>query len=836
MIYFKKLWKLFIITIAIFTFLFIGIDHLLRSYLIIPQFSALERQEASKVVDGIADTIRREAYHLGQIAADWAVWDDMYEYVHKRNKAFERSNFQWKSLNDSGIDLIYVCASGGKMVWGGIHDPELKKNIPLKEFSDRFCSLNFQLLQPDDEDIKYQGVILTERGPMLISFQTILTSTGEGPGRGTLVMGRFIRKNLILELAKQTRIPFTIKDMETSSFSVKEKKAINQLVHGKRVVFEEINDRVLRGFVLINDIWKKPALLIQVNFPRDIMQRGINTKKMVSFTILAAFAIIYIFIVVWFLFFRIESLRRQEKIEDLVTQRTWELHESEERLRTLINSTPDIICFKDGHGRWLEANQAVLQLFHLTDIDYRGKKDSELAEVTHPIFRKAFLACRDSDNLAWESRSLSRCKESILTPDGQVKVYDVIKVPIFHSDGSRKGLIVFGRDITHEKALQDKLHKAEKMEAIGLMAGGVAHDLNNILSGLVSYPDILLLQLPEDSNLRQYIEAIKDSGMRASEVVYDLLTVARGIVATKEVANMNTLIEEYIESPECKKIKSLYPNIICETQLDPDLFNLFCSPIHIKKCIMNLLNNAAEAISGNGLICISTSNKYIDKPLPGNQYMKRGEYVQVIISDTGSGIPEKDIDRIFEPFYTKKVMGRSGTGLGLTVVWNTVQDHNGGIKVTSSDKGTSFELYFPSTREELSENLEKIDIDELQGHGEHILVVDDEVQQQDITQKMLVSLGYHVKCVDSGEDAIQYLREKTVDLVVLDMIMDPGINGRQTYEEIIKLHRHQKAIIVSGFSKNEDVKITQEMGAGKFVKKPYVTRQIALAVKQTLQD
>ncbi|MCD6224902.1 MAG: response regulator, partial [Deltaproteobacteria bacterium] len=204
--------------------------------------------------------------------------------------------------------------------------------------------------------------------------------------------------------------------------------------------------------------------------------------------------------------------------------------------------------------------------------------------------------------------------------------------------------------------------------------------------------------------------------------------------------------------------------------------------------------------------------------------------------DTGSGISKEDINRIFEPFYTKKVLGRSGTGLGLAVVWNTVQDHGGGIIVESDDKGTTFKLYFPATREDLSKQIKNIRFGELKGHGEKILIINDEALQQDVAVGMLTALGYQVDSVGSGEEAIEYLEKNPVDLLVLDMIMDPGMGGRKTYEQVIKLYPGQKAIIASGFSENKDVKNVQKIGAGQFIEKPYTMNRIGSAVWQALHE
>jgi len=249
---------------------------------------------------------------------------------------------------------------------------------------------------------------------------------------------------------------------------------------------------------------------------------------------------------------------------------------------------------------------------------------------------------------------------------------------------------------------------------------------------------------------------------------------------------------------------------------------------------MNLVSNASEAIEGSGIVTISTMNRYLDRPLRGYDDVNTGEYVVLTVSDNGSGISSDDLERIFEPFYTKKIMGRTGTGLGLAVVWNTVQDHKGYIDVTSDENGTIFDLYFPITRDEISGKDLSVPINDYKGNGEMILVVDDVESQREISCKMLDVLGYNTKAVSNGEKAVEYLKEHTVDLMLLDMIMDPGINGYETYERIIKIHPSQKAIIVSGYAKTVEVKETQKLGAGKYIKKPLTLEKIGIAVKEEL--
>ncbi len=409
--------------------------------------------------------------------------------------------------------------------------------------------------------------------------------------------------------------------------------------------------------------------------------------------------------------------------------------------------------------------------------------------------------------------------------------------------GGEKRFLLSARNMTDRiKAEREKheyevkLARARKMEALGLLAGGVAHDLNNILSGVVSYPELLLMDLPEESPLRKPIEMIHDSGQRAAAVVADLVTIARGVASSRKVVNINDMVAEYLASPEYVTLKTIYPRISVRTVLAPDLLNTSCSTVHIKKALMNLVVNAAEAMENGGEVCITTTNRYLDTPLKGYDNIQIGEYAVVSVSDQGTGISAEDTERIFEPFYTRKIMGRSGTGLGLTIVWNTLQDHQGYIDVASSPDGIAFHLYFPITRKPLpTTDIPSLPVATYSGQGETVLVVDDEENQRVIACDLLSKLGYAATALPDGETALQYLTDHRVDLLVLDMIMEPGINGRETYAASLELNPGQKAIIASGFSDTREVKAAQKLGAGRFVKKPYTLETIGLAVKRELE-
>ena len=525
-----------------------------------------------------------------------------------------------------------------------------------------------------------------------------------------------------------------------------------------------------------------------------------------------------------------ELWRTNENLRNEITERLraeTALRESEEKYRLLVdNSDTAIFIAQDG----------VIKFPNPKTIELTGYSAEELAtmpfsELLHPEDRDMVIE-RHQARLAGEELP-SSYDFRFLNKEGR-ELWAHLNTALISWEG-RPASLNFLRDVTSQKNLENKLRQAQKMEAIGTLAGGVAHDLNNVLSGVVSYPELLLMDLPSDSPMRAPIETIQETGKKAAAIVQDMLTLARRGVEVSEVINLNKIVAEYLSSPEYKKLCSYHEQASVEANMDPDLHNISGSPIHIFKTLMNLVSNAAEAMPEGGRIRISTQNCEIVDSHKEKEKIAPGEYATLSIADNGTGISAQDLDRIFEPFFTKKKMGRSGTGLGMAVVWGTVHDHNGHIEInTAEGKGTTFTLYFPITRELPAQVKQKSSLNDLKGHGESILVVDDVLEQREIASNILKKLGYSVATATSGEDALQYLKEKSADLLILDMIMNPGIDGLETYQRALKIRSDQKAIIASGYSETERVKEAQLLGATTYVKKPYSIEKIGEAVKAEL--
>ncbi|MDL2320996.1 PAS domain S-box protein [Desulfosarcina sp. OttesenSCG-928-B08] len=525
-----------------------------------------------------------------------------------------------------------------------------------------------------------------------------------------------------------------------------------------------------------------------------------------------------------------------------VTQRVLaekKLKESRERYRELLKCAPAGI---------LDVDLIAWRIVRANDImcDYTGHTETELLAMERPLdlldaasqsaIVSLLMAVRQ------DQRETATLELTFDRKDGQ-PLFVIINFRFFYDGTQPKRVLVVVHDMTpvkqaeqEKKALEDRLASAQRLESLGTLAGSVAHDLNNILSGIVSYPDLLLLDLAEDHPLRQPLLTIKKSGERASEIVQDLLTLARRNVGLKKVAHLNDIVREFVDSPEYRKILEDRPHIEVITHLPEETLSILGSAPHISKTLMNLVANAVDAMPSGGRIRISTRDQRVDTPIMGFEQIPAGEYAVLEVSDNGIGIPAEDIDKIFEPFYTKKLMGRSGSGLGMSVVLGTLKDHGGYLDIcTQEGVGTTFTLYFSGSRVHESADA-SVYIDDYLGNGESILIIDNMADQRLMARRMMERLGYDVHTAATGEEALAMIAEKRFDILLLDLALPGDISGLETLRMILEKVPDQRAIIVSNHAdaNMEDTREARRLGAGVCIKKPYSLERIGMAVRAEL--
>ena len=630
--------------------------------------------------------------------------------------------------------------------------------------------------------------------------------------------------DIALKIGKKENMHTYYKALSATYFSIGDHHKAFELLKK----YDEIND------TLFSEAMTKQMFKMEIKYKiekqrheNDLLksQNQFQKLKLQRFQVYIFLSITVIIILILAVSLLLSTIKKRKIAEN-------ELYKSRKQYKTIFENSPLGIALFNKETTFISANDKLLDILGTTQ--EKIKEFNLLKSVIDEKMRDTLKNALKGKQSVYEGEYLSVAGNKLCPVRCTFNCIE-------NKSGEITGIICIMEDITkrmnaekEKQKLEDQLERSRKMETIGLLAGGVAHDLNNVLSGIVSYPDLLLMDIPDSSPLKQPLLTIKQAGERAAAIVQDLLTLARRGVNTSKVLNLNNIIKEFIRSPECDALKSYHPNLTIKSNLSIKPDNIKGSKIHLEKMLMNLVTNAAEA-DGN-IIEITTRNIYIDKPINGYDNIQEGYYVVLAISDNGIGISPKDLKNIFEPFYTKKIMGRSGTGLGMSVVWNTIQDHSGNIDINSIEgQGTEIKIYFPSTSEEIYDEITALPIEKYMGNGETILIIDDIYEQREIAKNILEKLGYSVNTVSSGEEAVKFIKHSQPDIIVLDMIMNGGINGLETFKRILKIRPGQKAIIVSGFSESREVKEAQQLGAGSYIKKPYNIENIGMAIKKGLQ-
>jgi len=500
-----------------------------------------------------------------------------------------------------------------------------------------------------------------------------------------------------------------------------------------------------------------------------------------------------------------------------------ELRRSEERYRTLFEESKDGVFLTADDGRVVDVNQSLLDMLGYTREELLGLN---IAQV--------YADPSDRDKYRRAIKEAGSVKDYPITfkrKDGkEIHCLETASCRLAF-DGAIIGCQGITRDVSEQEHLQEQLIQAQKMEAVGTLAGGVAHDFNNILQVALGYSELILGDEGLPQRYKPDLQKINESARRGADLVQRLLTFSRKTQSNPQPLSVNRRINEI-----GKMLERTIPKMIdIRLMLDEDLAAINADPTQLDQVLMNLAVNARDAMPDGGKLIIETANILLDEEYARTHLdVRPGHYVLLMVTDTGSGMDKDTLEHIFEPFYTTKGAGE-GTGLGLAVVHGIVQQHGGFIRCYSEPgAGTTFNIYFPAlVSDEAPE--ERVSGLRPRGGSETILVADDDEMVRDLCSRILVKAGYTVIAASSGKEALE--RYKTqgegISLVILDLIM-PEMSGKQCLEGLLSLDPSIKVVIASGYSANGPTKDALSAGAKGFVNKPYDIRQVLAVVREIL--
>jgi PAS domain S-box-containing protein len=496
-------------------------------------------------------------------------------------------------------------------------------------------------------------------------------------------------------------------------------------------------------------------------------------------------------------------------------------------LNELITTIPDNIYFKDRDCRFTKVNHAMARWLGLGDPDDAvGKSDRDFFGPEH-----SQQAYTDEQRIMATGQPLVGLEEKETWPDGRTTWVSTSKVPLRNESGEIVGLVGVSRDITERRHLEDQARLGQKMEAIGRLAGGVAHDFNNILGVIIGFGEMVLNRLPEEDPLRTRQEEVLKAAHRAAGLTRQLLAFGRRQVLQPKVLDLNGIVGDMD-----KMLRRLIgEDLELATILDPDLGSVWADPGQIAQIVMNLAVNARDAMPGGGRLTVETKNVELDEAYVASHPPTRpGRYVMLAVSDTGSGMDAETQSHLFEPFFTTKGVGQ-GTGLGLPTVYGIVKQSDGYVWVYSEvGVGTTFKIYLPLLGDTAPIACEDRP-SPVAGGSETILLVEDEASLRGVLHETLVDNGYTVLAAGDGAAALQVADEHAghIHLMVSDVVM-PGMNGRRAAEELKATRPEMKVLFVSGYTREAIVR-HGEFGLGTaFLSKPFTSAALLRKCRELL--
>ncbi|WP_414621322.1 PAS domain S-box protein [Calothrix sp. CCY 0018] len=504
-----------------------------------------------------------------------------------------------------------------------------------------------------------------------------------------------------------------------------------------------------------------------------------------------------------------------------------ERKQSEEKIKqqaALLDITTDAIMVCNLENQILFWNQGAESLYEWLEKEVINQNFQDLNKNDSPQLELAFANVLDGNYWQGELQQVTKSGKEIVVFSRWILMRDEQDNP--------KSILIVNTDITEKKLLEAQYYRAQRLESLGILASGIAHDLNNILTPILTGSQLLPRKLPHlDEKNRLILKMLEDNSKRGAELVKQITSFARGAKGDRIPIQLRHLIKEIQLI-----VKSTFPKLIeFSTNIPTRLWTVKAQPTQIHQILMNLCINARDAMPEGGTLSITAENRVIDETYSSmNSEAKVGDYVAIRITDTGCGMPQEILNQIFEPFFTTKEVGK-GTGLGLSTTIGIVKSHGGFVEVSSQvGKGSQFEVYLPASPNQ--EVKQTSDSGMSEGKGELILVVDDEKYIREMTENSLLTHNYRILTANDGYEAFSlYVKYKDeINLVLIDIHM-PSINGLEVIKVLQRMNPDVKIIAMSGIESNRQLLAANDINVEAFLSKPYTLGKLLEEIKVVLK-
>ena len=847
---------------------------LLTRFTLLRRFAGFEEQQTKQNLLRVSTALDNEIAQLSTITHDDAFWDSTYDFVQHPNSTFLHSSFPLGVFNELRIDLAIFLNSSNQVVFERLMRQDVESSFAP--------GMEQALLRPgllvgrreDESRNPVSGIILLPDGPMLVAASPIMKSTGEGPPRGTLILGRRLNANQVHRLSLLTHLDLRVFAANAPHPPGDFRVAQGFLSRLEPTLIKRLDAANIAGYQLIQGIDGQPAVILGIRMPRSIHAEATRTEIFLmgsAVVVGLVFGLVTVFLLEEQVLSRLIRLGKNvaeigvrgdfsarvaesghDELSDLshminrmlsdLERVETETRNNEERYRAYITHSTE--------GIWRCELQQPLsislppeqQIEHLLRNLYFAECNDTLARL------HGFASAPQMEGLPLRDLfDINQPKNLALTQEflrAGYLVFDGESVKI-GADGHTRyflnnvsGVVANGflvrvwgsqREITEQRRLEAQLRQAQKMEAIGRLAGGVAHDFNNLLSVIHGYTELLLRRFRKADPGRREAEQVLTATERAAALTQQLLAFGRKQVLVPRVLDLNSVVKD-MDHMLRRLIREDIGLII---RTDPELWLVRADPAQMEQVIINLAVNASDAMPHGGLVTLETRNIQLDRAVSRQDpALRPGRYVLLSVTDVGIGMDPETKARIFEPFFTTKELSK-GTGLGLATVYGIVQQSGGHISVYSElGKGSTFNVYLPRAEGKLEAARVPAILEAPPKGVGTILLVEDDAAVRGLAREVLQEQGYTVLPAANGEEALQIVEthQGRIDLLMTDVIM-PGMAGDELVEHLRLQLPDLKVVFVSGYASDAIPKIMPDEHTA-FLQKPFPVEDLVRKVYQ----